>query len=127
MIVNHRPMERKGLTSKPGGGRRPSGFRRLHDQTKVPVGDRVALIAAREALGLNRPQLAAKMARSRSFVYRVETGVIDPGLASIAVWLKALGPEATIHLFEPHPRMRLWSELVAADIHKVLSQENYAA
>jgi predicted transcriptional regulator len=108
-------------------GRRPSGARRLHDQTKVPVGERAALIGAREALGLNRPQLAAKMGRSRSFVYRVETGVIDPGMASIAVWLRVLGPEATIQLFEPHPRVRLWSELVARDIHKVLSQENFAA
>jgi predicted transcriptional regulator len=108
-------------------GRRPSGARRLHDQTKVPVGARAALIAAREALGLNRPQLAARMGRSRSYVYRVEAGVIDPGLATIAVWLRALGPEATIQLFEPHPRVRLWSELVARDIHKVLSQENNVA
>lgn len=105
-------------------GRRPSGARRLHAQTKVPVGERAALIAAREALGLNRPQLAAKMGRSRSYVFRVETGVIDPGLTTIAVWLKALGGDTTIHLFEPHPRVRMWSELVARDIHKVIAQEN---
>jgi predicted transcriptional regulator len=108
-------------------GRRPSGARRLHDQTKVPVRERKELVAAREALGLNRPQLAAKMGRSRSFVYRVETGVIDPAMASIAVWLRALGPEATIQLFEPHPRVRLWSELVARDIHKVIAEENNVA
>jgi transcriptional regulator with XRE-family HTH domain len=114
-------MERKAR------GRRPSGSRRLHAQTKVPVGERTALIAAREALGLNRPQLAAKMGRSRSYVFRVETGVIDPGLATIAAWLKALGRDATIHLFEPHPRVRLWSELVARDIHKVLSQDTNVA
>ena len=89
--------------------------------------DRAELIAAREALGLNRRQLGAKMGRSRSFVYRVETGVIDPAMASIAVWLKALGPDASILLFEPHPRVRLWSELVARDIHKVLDQENNVA
>lgn len=108
-------------------GRRPAGAHRLHDQTKVPVRERRDLIAAREALGLNRPQLAAKMGRSRSFVYRVENGLIDPAMHSIAAWLRVLGPEATIQLFEPHPRVRLWSELVAKDIHKVLSQNNVAA
>lgn len=100
---------------------------RLHDQSKVPVFPRAGLIAAREALGLNRPQLAKKIGCSRSYVFRIETGVIDPGLGTIVAWLKALGPEASIQLFEPHPRVRLWSELVARDIHKVLSQDHVAA
>jgi transcriptional regulator with XRE-family HTH domain len=108
-------------------GRRPSGECRLHDQTKLPVRERKKLIAAREALGLNRPQMAAAMGRSRSFVYRVETGVIDPAMASIAVWLRVLGPHASIRLFEPHPRVRLWRELAARDLHKIFSEENNVA
>jgi transcriptional regulator with XRE-family HTH domain len=99
---------------------------RLHNQTKVPVRERTGLIRAREALGLNRPQLAAKMGRSRSYIFRVETGTIDPGLTTIAVWLKVLGGEASIMLFEPHPRVRAWSELVAPEIKKAIAQEHAA-
>ena len=116
--MNHPPMARKLHA------RRSSGARRLHDQTKVPVRPRAKLIAAREALGLNRPQLAARMGRSRSFVYRVENGLIDPAMPSVAVWLRALGPDATMQIFEPHPRVRLWRELVDRDIHRA---ENLAA
>jgi transcriptional regulator with XRE-family HTH domain len=93
----------------------------------VPVRERAGLIAAREALGLNRPQLARKMGRSRSYVFRVETGVIDPGLMTISAWLKALGAGGSIMLFEPHPRLRQWSELVAPEIRKAIAQDYAAA
>lgn len=78
--------------------------------------ERPKLIRAREALGLDRRQLAEIMGRSRSYVWRVETGGIDPGLETIRAWLASLGPGASISLFEPHPQVARWSALVLRNV-----------
>jgi transcriptional regulator with XRE-family HTH domain len=80
---------------------------------------RTKLIAARERLGLTRPQLARRIGLDRSYLYRIETGRYDPGLDTMVAWLKELGPDASIALFEPHPRMGKWAALV----RKLIAQQ----
>lgn len=67
---------------------------------------RKELIAKREALGISRPTLARTLGLSRSYIFRVELGEIDPDFEKMAAWLDALGPEATPALFEHHRNMK---------------------
>ena len=73
--------------------------------------ERKALIAAREARGLTRPEVARVMKGSRNFVHAVETGGKDPSLEYMQRWVKALGGDASLDLFtrrspKPHARPR---------------------
>jgi DNA-binding XRE family transcriptional regulator len=68
------------------------------------MGERTALIRAREMLGLNRPQFAKRMGGSRNFVHAVEVGRRDPSLAYMRRWVKALGPGASLDLFRIQKR-----------------------
>jgi transcriptional regulator with XRE-family HTH domain len=73
--------------------------------------ERKALIAAREARGLTRPEFARVMKGSRNFVHAVETGEKDPSLEYMQRWVKALGGDASLDLFvrratKPHIRPR---------------------
>lgn len=69
---------------------------------------------------MSRPQLAAKMGRARSYVYKIEIGDINPGITTIVDWLEALGPGATIELFAPHPALKKWSVVVRRTIARQL-------
>jgi transcriptional regulator with XRE-family HTH domain len=71
---------------------------------------RKELIAKREALGLTRPVLAKKLGLSRSYIFRVELGEIDPDFDKMTRWLAELGEGATPALFERHRNMK-WAAL----------------
>ena len=88
----------------------------LHEPTGRIARERTELIRAREALGLNRPQLAEKSGVARSYIYRVEAGVQDPGLQTIIAWMNALGPDASLSWFEPHPKLAQWSALILRNV-----------
>jgi transcriptional regulator with XRE-family HTH domain len=62
---------------------------------------RVALIRAREARGLLRPELARLLNFSRGFVFNCEIGVRTPQLGDMWRWAKELG--VSIEVFEPVP------------------------
>jgi transcriptional regulator with XRE-family HTH domain len=96
----------------------------LHVPTGKIARERLELIRAREALGLSRPKLAEKTGLSRTHIFRVETGAVDPGLDSIVTWLTALGPDAPITLFEPHPRVAQWVALI---LRNVIAREKLVA
>jgi transcriptional regulator with XRE-family HTH domain len=81
---------------------------------------RPKLVKAREKLGMTRPQLAAKMGRARSYIYKIEIGDKNPGIATIVDWLEALGPGATMELFAPHPALKQWSVVVRRTIARQL-------
>jgi len=104
--------------------RRPRKTPALHERTGKIAYERPELIRAREKLGLSRPQLAEKAGLSRTTIFRGETGVLDPGLNMIVAWLAALGPEASLSLFEPHPKLERWSALFFRDViarHKLVA------
>jgi hypothetical protein len=88
----------------------------LHEPTGKIARERTELIRAREAMGLNRPQFSEKSGVARSYIYRVEAGVQDPGLQTIIAWMIALGPDASLSWFEPHPKLAQWSALVLKDL-----------
>jgi transcriptional regulator with XRE-family HTH domain len=90
-------------------------------RTRRPT--RPKLVKARERLGMTRPQLAAKLGLARSYVYKIEIGDINPGVATIVEWLKALGPEASIDLFEPHPALKKWTDVVGQKVRRKIAQQ----
>jgi transcriptional regulator with XRE-family HTH domain len=61
--------------------------------------ERTQLIRARQALGLNRRQLADKIGLTRQYLYCIERGLRDPTLAIMQRWVEALGPYGTFELF----------------------------
>jgi transcriptional regulator with XRE-family HTH domain len=81
-------------------------MRSINRHNRVP---RQALIAARKALGLTRPKLAAKLGFARSYVFRVELGEIDPDAGRMGAWLAELGPDASPALFEHHRAFAKWT------------------
>jgi transcriptional regulator with XRE-family HTH domain len=83
----------------------------LHEPTGKIARERTELIRARERMGLTRPQMAEVVGRARSYIYRVEAGIQDPGLATIIAWMGALGPDASLSLFAPHPKLAQWMVL----------------
>ena len=88
----------------------------LHQPSGRIARERTELIRAREALGLTRPQMSEKSGVDRSYIYRVEAGVLDPGLQTIIAWMNALGPDASLSWFEPHPKLAQWSALILRHI-----------
>jgi DNA-binding XRE family transcriptional regulator len=60
---------------------------------------RIPLIRAREKMEKSRPQLAAEIGVSRTYLFAVETGLRDPSLATMDKWIRALGPGASMDLF----------------------------
>jgi transcriptional regulator with XRE-family HTH domain len=72
---------------------------------------------------MTRPQLAAKMGRARSYIYKIEIGDIDPGVATIVQWLEALAPEATIEMFQPHPLLEQWTDIVGKQVRRNIAQQ----
>jgi transcriptional regulator with XRE-family HTH domain len=83
-------------------------MRSINKTNRVP---RERLIAAREHAGLTRPQLADRLKFSRSYVFRVEVGEIDPDVARMTAWLAALGDGADPALFERHRSIAKWGGL----------------
>ena len=83
-------------------------MRSINKTNRVP---RERLIAAREQAGLTRPQLADRLKFSRSYVFRVEVGEIDPDVARMTAWLAALGDGADPGLFERHRSIAKWGGL----------------
>jgi transcriptional regulator with XRE-family HTH domain len=83
-------------------------MRSINKTNRVP---RERLIAAREHAGLTRPQLADRLKFSRSYVFRVEVGEIDPDVGRMAAWLAALGDGADPALFERHRSIAKWGGL----------------
>jgi DNA-binding XRE family transcriptional regulator len=79
-------------------------MRAINKNNRVP---RQALIAAREAAGITRPQLAERLNFARSYVFRVELGEIDPEPARMRAWLKAIGANDP-GLFERHRSIAKW-------------------
>ena len=69
---------------------------------------------------MTRPQLAAKMGRARSYIYKIEIGDINPGIVTMRAWLEVLGPGATIELFAPHPALAKWNAAVRRTIARQL-------
>jgi transcriptional regulator with XRE-family HTH domain len=95
----------------------PPGARRTRLRRKYQKFERQALIEAREKLGLSRPELAKKVGVARTFLWRVEIGEEDPSLSVLVKWLDALGPEASIRLFEPLPKLSAWAAVLSRDQH----------
>jgi len=83
-------------------------MRSINKNNRVP---RERLIAAREQAGLTRPELADRLKFSRSYVFRVEVGEIDPDVARMTAWLAELGPGADPALFERHRSIAKWGGL----------------
>jgi transcriptional regulator with XRE-family HTH domain len=81
-------------------------MRSINKHNRVP---REALIAARERVGFTRPQLADRLKFSRSYVFRVEVGEIDPDVGRMAAWLRTLGDGASPALFERHRSIAKWA------------------
>jgi transcriptional regulator with XRE-family HTH domain len=84
---------------------------------------RLQLIKARERIGLTRPQLAKKMGQARSYIYKVEVGDNNPGVATILRWLAVLGPEASVELFEPHPLLEQWTGVLGKKVRRSIAQQ----
>ena len=82
--------------------------------------ERTLLIQARESVGMTRPELAKRMGRARSYVYKVEVGDTDPGLNTIMDWLYAL-PGTSIEMFEPHPLVAKWADVVAPKVQRTIA------
>lgn len=80
-------------------------MRSINKHNRVP---RAALINARERVGLTRPQLAERLKFSRSYVFRVELGEIDPDVGRMSAWLGELGDGAEPALFERHRSIAKW-------------------
>ena len=87
-------------------------MRQINATNRVP---RAELIAAREAKGLTGPMLARALGFSRSYIYRVEVGEIDPDAHRMAAWLAKLGPDASPTLFRGHRSIAKWGGLDLAD------------
>ena len=83
-------------------------MRSINKNNRVP---RERLIAAREQAGLTRPELADRLKFSRSYVFRVEVGEIDPDVGRMTAWLAELGPGADPALFERHRSIAKWGGL----------------
>jgi hypothetical protein len=83
-------------------------MRSINKTNRVP---RERLIEARERVGLTRPQLADRLKFSRSYVFRVEVGEIDPELGRMNAWLAVLGDGAEPSLFERHRSIAKWGGL----------------
>ena len=83
-------------------------MRSINKNNRVP---RERLIAAREQAGLTRPELADRLKFSRSYVFRVEVGEIDPDVTRMTAWLAELGPGADPALFERHRSIAKWGGL----------------
>jgi transcriptional regulator with XRE-family HTH domain len=81
-------------------------LRSINRLNRVP---RQGLIEARIRAGLTRPQLADRLAFSRSYVFRVEMGEIDPDVERMTAWLVMLGPGAEAALFERHRSLAKWA------------------
>jgi DNA-binding XRE family transcriptional regulator len=81
--------------------------RTINKNNRIP---RRALIARRELLGITRPTLAKILGLSRSYIFRVELGEIDPDFDKMTAWLDALGDGATPALFGHHRNMK-WAGL----------------
>jgi transcriptional regulator with XRE-family HTH domain len=79
---------------------------------------RPKLIVMRERLGMTRPQLAAKIGRARSHIYKIEIGDINPAPDLIMQWLEALGPEASVEIFEPHPMLAQWKDVLGEKLRR---------
>jgi transcriptional regulator with XRE-family HTH domain len=79
-------------------------MRAINKNNRVP---RQALIAARELAGVTRPDLAKRLKFSRSYVFRVEVGEIDPDVARMTAWLGAIGATDPA-LFERHRSIAKW-------------------
>jgi predicted transcriptional regulator len=84
--------------------------------------ERTSLIQAREKVGMTRPQLAERMGRARSYIYKVEVGDNDPGLYTIMDWLDAL-PGASIEMFEPHPLLAKWANVVTPKVRRTIARQ----
>jgi DNA-binding XRE family transcriptional regulator len=65
---------------------------------------RTALIRAREALDLTRPELAEMIGVDRTVIFKVEVGIQDTGMGIMRRWIDALGPGATLDLFKSPPK-----------------------
>lgn len=87
-------------------------MRSINKNNRVP---RERLIAAREQAGLTRPELADRLKFSRSYVFRVEVGEIDPDVGRMTAWLAELGPGADPALFERHRSIAKWGGLVPSE------------
>ena len=72
---------------------------------------------------MSRPQLAEKMGRARSYIYKIEIGDINPGITTIMDWLEALGPEASIEIFEPHPTLEKWTDVVGKKVRRTIARQ----
>ena len=79
-------------------------MRSINKNNRVP---REALIKARERAGITRPELASRLKFSRSYVFRVELGEIDPDLGRMTAWLAAIGATDPA-LFERHRSIAKW-------------------
>jgi VRR-NUC domain/Helix-turn-helix domain len=79
-------------------------MRAINKHNRVP---RQALINARETAGITRPQLADQLKFSRSYVFRVELGEIDPDVTRMTAWLEAIGATDPA-LFERHRSIAKW-------------------
>ena len=91
--------------------------------SKLRRSTRPQLIKARERLGMSRPQLAEKIGRARSYIYRIEIGDINPGITTIMDWLEALAPEGSIEMFEPHPALEKWTDVVGKKVRRTLARQ----
>jgi DNA-binding XRE family transcriptional regulator len=91
----------------------PPGAPRTKRRQTLKGFERKALIAAREKLGVTRPALAKRLGVSRTFVFRIEVGEMDPKPELIVRWLDLLGPNVTVAVFEPLPKLRAWSDLTS--------------
>lgn len=83
-------------------------MRQINAKNRV---SRAALIATRESRGITRPKLAEALGFSRSYIYRVEVGEIDPDAPRMAAWIEKLGPGASPALFRGHRNIAKWGGL----------------
>jgi transcriptional regulator with XRE-family HTH domain len=67
--------------------------------------ERTALIEARLARGYkSRAKFAEAMGASRHYIHAVETGSRNPSFGFMKRWIKALGGDATLDLFNDRKR-----------------------
>jgi DNA-binding XRE family transcriptional regulator len=95
-------------------------------QRKIHPRQRVALILARQALGLTRPQLAEMVGVDRTVIFKVEVGIQDTGMGIMRRWVDALGPGATLDLFKSPPKIAVY-KLTPKQAHAVKTAKALAA
>ena len=82
---------------------------------RVPISPRTALISAREAAGMSRNALAAKLGHTAHFVTMVENGRQYPSIPVMHNWLALLGA-TSLDLFR---RNQASPDLVAKSIKAI--------